>query len=138
MPLSRKRVPATHGGCCKNSRRRQSKELNLIKLAMSNVDMALSLDQRSILKSLLTKHKSVMSGGPEDMVRTNLIYHKIELDRSEPIRQGLRRVPHEHIGIRKTEVDKLQKINAIEPSTFPFASPTILVKTKDGIMRLCI
>ena len=71
-----------------------------------------------------------MSAGPEDMGRTNLIYHKIELDKSEPIRQGLRRVPQEHIGIRITEVDKFQKINSIEPSTSPFASPTILVKKK--------
>ena len=90
-----------------------------------------------MLKFLLTKHKSVMSAGP-DISRTNLIYHKIELDRSEPIRQGLRRVPHEQIRILKTEVDKLQKINAIEPSTSPFASPTILVKNKDGTMRFCI
>ena len=72
------------------------------------------------------------------MGRTNLIYHKIELEISEPIRQGLRRVPHEHITVLKNEVDKLQKIKAIEPSTSPFASPTILVKNKDGTMRLCI
>ena len=72
------------------------------------------------------------------MGRTNLIYHKIELERSEPIRQGQRRVPHEHSGILKTEVDKLQKIKVIEPSISPFASPTILVKNKDGKMRLCI
>ena len=91
-----------------------------------------------MLKSLLTKHKSVLSTGPEDMGRTNVIYHKIELERSEPIRQGLRRVPHEHITVLKNEVDKLQKIKAIEPSTSPLASPTILVKKKDGTMRLCI
>ena len=29
-------------------------------------------------------------------------------------------------------------MGAIEPSTSPFLSPTILVKTKDGTMRLCI
>ena len=83
------------------------KELNPIEIAMANADMALSLEQRSMLKSLLTKHKSVLSAGPEDMGRTNLIYHKIELKRSEPIRQGLRRVPHEHITVLKNEVDKL-------------------------------
>ena len=47
-------------------------------------------------------------------------------------------MPHEHIGILKGEVEKLQKIKAIKPSTSPFASPTILVKKKDGTMRLCI
>ena len=91
---------ATAASACRN-------ELNPIELAMTNADMALSLEQPSMLKFLLTKHKSVLSAGPEDMGRSNLIYHKIELERSEFIMQGLRRVPHEHIGILKTEVDKL-------------------------------
>ena len=122
---------ATAAGASRN-------ELNPVEFAMTNADMALSLEQRSMLKSLLTKHKSVLSAGPVDMGRTNLIYHKIELEKSEPIRQGLRRVPHEHIGLLKNEVDKLQRIKAIKPSTSPFASPTILVKKKDSTMRLCI
>ena len=83
-----------------------------------------------MLKSLLTKHKSVLSAEPEYMGRTNLIYQKIELERSEPIRQDLWRVPHENIKILNTEVDKHQKIKAIEPSISPFASPTILVTKK--------
>ena len=35
-------------------------------------------------------------------------------------------------------MDKFQNIKAIEPSTYPFASPTILINNKDGTMRLCI
>ena len=72
------------------------------------------------------------------MGRINLIYHKIEQEKSEPIRQCLRRVPHEHIGILTTEVDKLQNIKAREPLISLFASPLIQIKTKDGTMRLCI
>ena len=74
-------------------------KLNPIQVAIANADMTLSLEQRSMLKSMLTKHKSVLTAGPEDICPTNLIYHKIELERLEPINQGLRRVPHEHIGI---------------------------------------
>ena len=37
------------------------KELNPIKVAISNANMALFLEQRSMLKSLLTKHESVLS-----------------------------------------------------------------------------
>ena len=81
------------------------KELNPIEVAMANADMALSLEERSMLKSLLIKHKSVLSAGPDAMGRTSFIYHKIELEKSKPIRQGLRRVPHEHIGVLKNEVE---------------------------------
>ena len=72
------------------------------------------------------------------MGRTSLFCYKIELKKSGPISQGLRRVPYEHIGILQNEVDKLQKIKAIKPSTSPFASPTILVKKQDGTMQMCI
>ena len=48
------------------------------------------------------------------------------------------RVPYEHIQVLKAEVDKLQKAGAVVPSTSPFANLTILVKKKNGSMRLCI
>ena len=114
------------------------KDVSPIQQAMANADPTLSPQQRSLLFDLLSKHSSVFSAGPEDMGRTNLIYHKIELEQPEPIRQGLRRIPHEQISVLRSEVDKLQKMGAIEPSQSPFASPTILVKKKDGSMRLCI
>ena len=116
----------------------QKPELTPIEQAMATADASLSPEQRSKLMELLSKHASVFSAGPEDMGRTNLIYHKIELEQSEPVRQGLRRIPHEQIKVLKNEVDKLQKMGAIEQSHSPFASPTILVKKKDGTMRLCI
>ena len=105
---------------------------------MANADPALTLEQRSGLERLLTKYAHVFSSGPEDMGRTSVIYHKIDIGDSQPVRQGLRRIPHEHISVLKSEVDKLHKMGAIEPSISPFASPTILVKKKDGTMRLCI
>ena len=47
---------------------------------MENADTSLTLDQKVMLKALLQKHSTVFSTGPMDMGRTNLIYHKIELD----------------------------------------------------------
>ena len=76
--------------------------------------------------------------GPTDIGRTSLIFHRIDIGDSGPVRQPMRRLPHEHIPVLKAEIDKLQKAGAVVPSTSPFASPTILVKKKDGTMRLCI
>ena len=36
------------------------------------------------------------------------------------------------------ELDKLQKIKCIEPATSPYASPIVLVRKKNGILRLCV
>ena len=49
-------------------------ELNPIELAMIHADISLTLEQRAMLKSLLTKHKSVLSAGPKDIGLTSLIY----------------------------------------------------------------
>ena len=50
----------------------------------------------------------------------------------------MRCVQDEHIPVLKAEIDKLQKAGAFVPSTSLFANPTMLVKKKDGSMRLCI
>ena len=105
---------------------------------MANADPALTPIQKSALHSLLSLYSSILSRGPEDVGRTNLMYHRIELESPGPVRLGIRRIPHEQLPVLKSEIEKLQQMGAIEPSLSPFASPTILVKKKDGTMRLCI
>ena len=106
--------------------------------AMKNADKSLVPEQCVLLERLLRKHASAFAAGPTDLGRTSLMYHRIDIGDSAPVRQPMRRVPHEHIPVLKAEVGKLQKAGAVVPSTSPFASPTILVKKKDGSMRFCI
>ena len=106
--------------------------------AMKIADKAVVPEQRLQLERLLRKHFTAFAAGPTDLGRTSLIYQVIEIGDSGPVRQPIRRVPHEHIPVLKSEIDKLQKEGAVMPSTSPFASSTILVKNKDGSMRLCI
>ena len=106
--------------------------------AMKNADMALVPEQRVLLERLLLKHAGAFASGPTDLGRTSLMYHRIDTGDNNPVRQPMRRVFHEHIPALKAEVDILQNANAVVPSTSPFASPTILVKKKEGSMRLCI
>lgn len=110
----------------------------VVQQAMENADKSLTVEQQMALEQLLEKYSNAFSSGPDDMGRTNLIQHRIDIGENDPVRLGLRRIPHEQIPVLKAEVDKLQRMGAIEPSTSPFASPTILVKKKDGTMRLCI
>ena len=59
------------------------------------------------------------------------MYNQIDIGDSNPVREPMRRVPHEHIPVVKVGIDMLHKAGAVVPSTSPFASPTILVKKKD-------
>lgn len=61
--------------------------VNSVQQAMVNADFALTFEQRSILENLFVKYVTLLSSGPEDMGRTNLIYHKIDIGQNEPVRQ---------------------------------------------------
>ena len=106
--------------------------------ACDRADPALTREQKSALFALLNKNSEAFSASAEDLERTNLIYHTIDIGDSGPVRQGMRRISHEQIGVLKAEVDKLQSARLVEPSCLSFASPTILVNKKDGSWRLCI
>ena len=106
--------------------------------AMKNADKSLVSEQRVLLERLLRKHSSIFAASTMDLRRISLMYHQIDIGDSGPGCQLMGRVPHEHIPVLKAEVDKLQKAGAVVPSTSPLANQTILVKKKDGSMRLCI
>ena len=111
---------------------------SLIDETMANADKALTTAQVASLESLLKKHSSAFPVGSDDLRRSSLILHNIDTGEGKPIRQGMRRIPHEQIPLLKGKIDKLQKAGAIEPSISPFASFLIFVCNKDGTMRLCI
>ena len=60
--------------------------------AMKNADKALVSEQRVLLERLLRKHATVFSAGPTDIGRTSLIYHRIDIGDSGPVRQPMRRI----------------------------------------------
>ena len=109
-----------------------------MKNAMKIANKALVPEKHVLLERLLRKHSTAFAAGRTDLGSTSLIYHRIEIGDSGPVRQLMRRVQHEHIPVLMSEIDKLQKEGAVMPSTSPFASPTILFKKNNGSMRLCI
>ena len=103
--------------------------------ACDRADPALT-KQKSALFALLNKHSEAFSASAEDLKRTNLIYHTIDISDSGPVRQGMRRIPHEQIEVLKAEVDNLQSARMVEPACSPFASPTILANKKQKLASL--
>ena len=96
-----------------------------VQQAMANADQAILQEQRGSLKNLLNKYSKVLSAVPDDIGRTSVLYHTIDIGNYKPMRKGCGRIPHEQIDVLKSEVDKLLKIGAIESSIFYFACPSI-------------
>ena len=98
----------------------------------------LSVTERARLAALLRRFSDVFSTGDGDIGRTNLTQHRIETGTAPPIRQRPRRVPLTQREVADKEVAKMLSQGVIEPSETPWSSPIVLVKKKDGSVRVCI
>ncbi len=73
------------------------------------------------------------------MGRTAVLFHEIDTGDSQPIHQPARRLPY---GFQRDSVDTqvadLLEAGVIRPSKSPWASPLVMVKKKDGSIRMCV
>jgi len=118
---------------------RKSKETKQDLTALFNLqESKLSSAERTKLLSLLGEFNDVYSQGPDDLGRTNNVYHQIPTGSAKPIKQGPRRLPyHQRTEVEKN-LDSMIKNGVVEPSTSPWSSPIVLVKKKDGSTRFCV
>lgn len=94
-------------------------------------------DQEQV-RSLLLKYESVFATAVNDLGCTNLITHDIPLMDDVPIRQRYRRIPPSDYDEVKAHIRQLLEGQIIRESCSPYASPTVLVRKKDGSLRLCV
>ena len=97
----------------------------------------LPVDQRAQVEQLLHSYQDLLSTGPYDMGRTDLVEHAIDTGNSRPIRQGLRRHPIAHLDEIDRQVE-LTRHDLVEPAASPWASNVLLVRKKYGSFRLCV
>ena len=90
------------------------------------------------MRSLLDRYDSVFAANEGDLGCTNLISHDIPLLNDVPVRQRYRRIPPSEYEAVKTHINQLLESQVIRESSSPYASPIVLVRKKDGGLRLCV
>ncbi len=73
-----------------------------------------------------------------DLGCTDLISHEIPVLDSAPVRQRYRRIPPSEYEVVKAHINQLLETNVIRESCSPYASPIVLVRKKDGSLRMCV
>ncbi len=106
----------------------------MLKLSSCNLDD----NHKEQLALLVRKHDSVFSKGPFDVSCCDKVPHKIHPVDSVPISQPYRRIPPRDLQEVRDLLQNLLDQGIIRKSCSPYASPVVLVRKKDGSMRLCV
>ncbi len=107
-------------------------QLNVLELP------GLSEKEASQVRALLHRYQSVFSAHEGDLGCTGLLAHDIPLMDDVPVRQRYRRIPPSEYEVVKAHINQLLEARVIRESCSPYASPIVLVKKKDGTLRMCV
>ncbi len=116
-----------------------SSDASAISERIESVDLeGLSVEEQKQVRALLREYQSVFSTHDGDLGCTNLLSHDIPLTDDIPVRQRYRRIPPSDYELVKTHIGQLLEAQIIRESCSPYASPVVLVRKKDGSLRMCV
>ena len=97
-----------------------------------------SKEEREALQKLLCSKHQVFALADHELGEVDLVEHRIEMTEHKPFRTPPRRLPYALRTELELEIDRLMNSGCIEPSISPYASGLVLVRKKDGSLRVCV
>lgn len=101
-------------------------------------DVDFTEKQKAQFDALLKKHSNAFCQNDSDLGHSSLVKHSIKLTDEIPIRVPHRRIPPNQLEEVKQHLSKLLDQGIIRKSNSPFASAIVIVRKKDGSIRLCV
>ena len=90
------------------------------------------------LKTFLSRNRDVFAMNNSEMGQTNAVTHSIELLDSTPFKEKGRPIPPSAFDELREHLTELLSAGIIKKSRSPFSSNIVLVRKKDGSLRLCV
>ena len=113
----------------------EPKKKNLM-IDLSKAD--LSVEQKAHLYQLLEEYSDVMAQYEYDIGKTAVVKHSIPLVNDAPIKQRAYRIPYTQQEEIRKKIQEMADNEIIRKSSSPWTSPIVIVKKKDGTLRICI
>ena len=95
----------------------------------------LSAAQQNSLQQLLNEFTDVLQDRPG---KTTIVEHTINTGTATPVSKPPYQVPHAYRGMVEAELKEMLDSGIIEPSASHWSAPIMLVKKKDGSLRLYV
>lgn len=112
---------------------------NTVKEQIQAIDLSFLAESDQVkVRTMLLKYEAVFSSSDLDLGCTNLITHDIPLQDDVPVRQRYRRIPPSDYEEVRAHIRQLLDSQVIRESCSLYASPIVLVRKKDGSLRLCV
>lgn len=103
-----------------------------------DIGSQLSSEERNQLMGVVEKHSSVLSKDDDDLGFCQQISHRIPLVDDTPVRVPHRRInPNQWQEVRD-HLHTLLSQGIVRESSSPYASPVVVVRKRDGSIRLCV
>ena len=101
-------------------------------------DMHCTPEQQAKLDELLAKYKDMFVTDDDELGYTETVKHKIFTTDDIPVNQPFRRIPPGQYQEAKEHIQKLLSQGIIRESHSPYSSPIVLVRKKNGSLRMCV
>ena len=100
----------------------------------------LTNEQKQQLRELIDEYWMIFSRSDQDIGQVDEVYgqHDIKLTDDTPIKQRPYKIPYAKEQVVNESVEKMLKMNIIEPTDSDWSSPIVLVKKPDGTERFCV
>ena len=95
-------------------------------------------EQQYAARKLLCDYADTFSKNDLDLGKCNILKHNIQLTDQQPFKERYRRIPPHLFEEVKQHLQEMVEVGAIRKSFSPWASGVVLVRKKDGGLRLCI
>ena len=95
-------------------------------------------DELEQLKGWFQSWEDIFSRNANDIGKTNVVKHRIDLVDETPIKERARRIPPNMLNELGEHIQKLLQTGVIEESSSPWSSPIVIVRKKNGELRLCV
>ena len=94
--------------------------------------------EKEELSQLLLKHTDVFVQEGDELGYTETYKQRIPTTNEIPVSQPFQRIPPTQYQEVKDHIQKLLEDDIIQESHSPYASPVVILRRKDGLIRVCV